>query len=122
MKLLLAMLPTLVLVAYSQLVTKWRITATMERLPVDADRWARLWHYLADPFIVSAYVAALAASVAWMFVVEQHDLSLAFPVYVGLTVASVALAGMVLFGESMNWQRVLSITLILAGVALGSRA
>jgi multidrug transporter EmrE-like cation transporter len=122
MKLLLAMLPTIILVAYSQLVTKWRVEGVIERLPPDADRWVRLWNYLSDPYILSAYVAALSGSVAWMFVVERHDLSLAFPVYVGLTVATVAFAGIVLFGELLTWQRALSIALILAGVALGSRS
>lgn len=122
MKLLLAMLPTIALVVYSQLVTKWRVGSVALDLPADADRWVRLWSYLTDPWIVSTYAAALGGSVAWMFVVERHDLSVAFPVYVGLTVATVALAGMALFGEAMNWQRALSIALILAGVALGSRA
>ena len=122
MKLLLAMLPTIVLVVYSQLVSKWRIETLAASLPTSADRWSRLMHYLLDPYVVSGYLAALAGSFAWVVVVERFDLSLAFPVYVGLTVATVALASMVLFGDVLTWQRVLSIVLILAGVALGSRS
>lgn len=120
MRMIVAMLPTILLVVYGQLVTKWRIEAISASLP-ESDRWARLFHYLSDPVILSAYAAALGGSVAWMFVVERFDLSIAFPVYVGLTIATVALAGVWVFGETLSWQRGLSIVLILAGVALGSR-
>lgn len=121
MKLIWAMFPTIMLVVYGQLITKWRVGAIAAGFPVEADRWSRLLHYIFDPFILSAYAAALGGSVAWMFVIERHDLSLAFPIYVGLTIVSVAIAGSFLFNESLTWQRMLSITLILAGVAIGSR-
>lgn len=122
MKLLLAMSPTIFLVVYGQLITKWRVGAIAEGLPDGAGHWHRLFSYLMDPFILSAYVAALGGSIAWMFVVERFDLSLAFPIYVGLTIASVALVGVILFGEALSWRRVFSISLILAGVVIGSRA
>lgn len=120
MRMIVAMLPTILLVVYGQLVTKWRIEAISASLP-ESDRWARLFHYLSDPLILSAYAAALGGSVGWMFVVERFDLSIAFPVYVGLTIITVALAGVWVFGETLSWQRGLSIVLILVGVALGSR-
>jgi multidrug transporter EmrE-like cation transporter len=85
------------------------------------DRWSRLLYYVFDPFILSAYAASLGGSVAWIFVVERYDLSLAFPIYVGLTVLSVAVVGILLFGEPLSWQRALSIALILAGLVIGSR-
>jgi multidrug transporter EmrE-like cation transporter len=57
-----------------------------------------------------------------MFVVESHAVSLAFPLYIGLTVALVVLGGICLFGEPITAQRILAIALILAGVAIGSRS
>ena len=118
---ILAMTPTILLVVYGQLITKWRVELIAASLP-DTGRWDRLFHYLSDPFILSAYATALGGSVAWMLVVERFDLSIAFPVYVGLTVVSVALMSSWVFSETMNLQRGLSIALILAGVALGSRS
>lgn len=77
---------------------------------------------MSDPFVVSAYLAALAGSIAWVLVVERYDLAVAFPIYVGLTIGLVALGGSLFFDEPFSWQRMLSISLILAGVMVGSRA
>jgi multidrug transporter EmrE-like cation transporter len=122
MKLLLALLPTVVLVVYGQLVTKWRVAHLFDPLQNTSGRMDRLFVYLNDPYILSAYAAALAASVAWMFVIERHALSLAFPLYIGITVLSVVLGGVLLFGEQMNAMRTIAILLIVTGVALGSQS
>lgn len=120
MKLLLAMLPTLVLVVFSQVGTKWRIQALQAHL--DDPATSRLWLYLTDWWIWSAYGAAFLGGVFWMFVVERYDISLAFPIYIGLTVLCVALAGALLFGEQIGLTRVAAIALILSGVALAVRS
>lgn len=122
MKLLLAMVPTIFLMVYSQLVTKWRVQSLFDSGAEGQGEASRVMAYLSDPYIISAYVAALAASVAWMFVVERNAISIAFPLYIGLTVALVAVGGVVLYGEPVTLARILSIALILAGVAIGSRA
>jgi multidrug transporter EmrE-like cation transporter len=122
MKLLLAMAPTIFLMVYSQLVTKWRVQSLFDAGGEGRGEASRVMAYLSDPYILSAYAAALAASVAWMFVVERNAISIAFPLYIGLTVALVAIGGMVLQGEPVTLARILSIALILAGVAIGSRA
>lgn len=120
MKLLLALLPTVLLVVYSQLVTKWRVVFLLDSLQDSSGPIDRLFVYLKDPYILSAYVAALASSMAWMFVVERHALSLAFPLYIGLTVLVVVVGGVFLFGEQMTFARTLAVLLILIGVAIGS--
>jgi multidrug transporter EmrE-like cation transporter len=116
------MLPTIVLVVYGQLIIKWRVAALAGAAPAAAAPLDRLAVYLLDPYILSAYAAALGGSVTWMFVVESHAVSLAFPLYIGLTVALVVLGGICLFGEPITAQRILAIALILAGVAIGSRS
>lgn len=120
MKLLLAMLPTLALVVFSQVAAKWRIQVLQASLTEPAT--SRLWTYLTDGWIWCAYGAAFLGGVFWMFVVERYAISLAFPVYIGLTVLCVALAGAFLFGETVGAQRVLAIFLILFGVALAVRS
>ena len=122
MRLILLMLPTIALVVYGQLIVKWRVAALAGAAQPGSGPLDRLAVYLLDPYILSAYAAALGGSVTWMFVVESHAVSLAFPLYIGLSVALVVLGGIWLFGEPITPQRILAIALILAGVAIGSRS
>lgn len=122
MKLLLLMAPTVLLVVYSQLMTTWRVRTLAAAATEGAGRLERLLTYLCDPFILSAYAAALAGAVAWMFVVERYSISIAFPVYIGITVALVTGAGTVLFGEHLSAAQITGIVLICAGVAIANHA
>lgn len=122
MKMVLAMFPTIVLVVFSQLVVKWRVTFLAGDLGNTTDRITRLIGYLKDPFIISSYIAALAASFAWMFVVERYAISVAFPIYVGLTIVAVAVGGCLLFDESLGPSKAFAIILIVAGVTIASRS
>lgn len=119
---ILAMSPTILLVVYAQLVTKWRVTALADSLGHANGKWERLFVYLADPLILSTYAAALGGSVAWIFVVERYEVAIAFPVYVGLTVLSIALIGALVLGEQINVLRAAGILLIVLGVTIVSRA
>lgn len=122
MKLILAILPTMLLVVYGQLIIKWRVAA-LSSLANPADgALARLVSYLGDPYILSAYGAALASSMTWMFVVESYPVSLAFPLHIGLSVMAVVIGGIYLFGEPITLSRILAVLLILAGIAIGSRS
>lgn len=122
MRLILAILPTMLLVVYGQLVLKWRVNALSGPANPADGAFARLLSYLGDPYILSAYAAALAASITWMFVVESYAVSLAFPLYIGLTVLAVVVGGIYLFGEPVTASRILAVCLILAGIAIGSRS
>lgn len=122
MKLLLAMSPTILLVVYSQLITKWRVQLLGGAAPTDDGRMGRAFAYLSDPYVLSAYAAALAGSIAWMFVVERYAISVAFPIYIGLTVMFVVVGGMLIFGEEISPMRILAIVFILVGVAIGIRS
>lgn len=116
------MTPTILLVVYGQLVTKWRVTALSDSLGHASGKWERLFVYFTDPLILSTYAAALGGSIAWIFVVERYEVGIAFPVYVGLTVLSVALIGALVLGEQINALRAAGILLIVLGVAVVSRA
>ena len=122
MKLLLAIVPTVLLMVYAQLVIKWRVQTLFEADNAPSEGLSRLVTYLSDPLILSAYLTSLAASVTWMFVVERYAISIAFPLYIGVTVVAVAIGGVALFGEPVTGARLLSIALIVAGVAIGARS
>jgi multidrug transporter EmrE-like cation transporter len=122
MRLILAILPTMLLVVYGQLMIKWRVGVLAEAAHPAAAPLVRLLTYLSDPYVLSAYIAALASSMTWMFVVESYPVSLAFPLHIGLTVMAVVLGGIYLFGEPITAPRILAVGLILAGIVIGSRS
>lgn len=122
MRLVLAILPTVLLVVYGQLIIKWRVGLLSAGAQPGGGALDRLTVYLADPYILSAYAAALASSMTWMYVIETYPVSQAFPLHIGLTVLSVVLGGIYLFAEPMTTSRILAVCLIVAGIAVGSRS
>lgn len=107
------------LVAYSQLIVKWRMLNGWTGYGQEA-RWImRLLGYLLDPVIFSAYAAGLIGSFVWLFVIARLPLALAFPVYQGLTFALVILGSVLLLGETLSVTRLVAVSLILTGVILG---
>ncbi|TFZ03818.1 hypothetical protein [Ramlibacter humi] len=122
MSVILHALPTILLVAYSQLMSAWRLRHLAAHATLPPDKLTRAWFYLTDPWIASAYIAALVGAVAWMFVVERFDVSLAFPLYIGLIIAIVTLASALLFHDPLPAMKLAGIFLIILGVVLVSRA
>jgi multidrug transporter EmrE-like cation transporter len=116
----LLILPIALLVTYSQLIVKWRSNA-MESL-VSTTFPQRLARFLTDPIILSAYAAALLASFAWLYVVTQLPLTVAFPVYIGVTFAMVLFGGWFFLSETISVTKIAAILLILCGIALGMSA
>jgi multidrug transporter EmrE-like cation transporter len=121
MKLLLAMLPTILLTAYSQLVIKWRVTALAAAAGDSSGMASRAIHYLVDPYIVSAFVFSLLSAIAWLYVAERYPVSIAFPSYVGVLFAIVTVGSALLLKETISAQHIVGLVLILAGVVVVSQ-
>lgn len=122
MKLLLAALPSILLSAYSSLVIKWRVALLAGTAAHGMEPFERALTYLRDPFIISAYSCALLSSVAWFFVAEKHPVSIALPVYIGVLFCIVSVGSTFLLRESISASSLVGIGMILAGVAIVSRA
>lgn len=120
MKNYLLILPIALLVTYSQLIVKWR-SNSLGHAQV-ASFWIHLLRFLTDPVILSAYAAALLASFAWLYVVTRLPLTVAFPAYIGVTFAMVLFGGWFFLAETMNTTKVVSVLMILGGIALGLHA
>ncbi|MFF0919841.1 hypothetical protein ACFYE8_09055 [Rhizobium leguminosarum] len=120
MKLLLAILPTVILTLYSQFITKWRVGVLADQVG-SATVLTRVIRYLSDPFILSSYAMTLIASIAWFAVLERYELSLAYPIFIGVMFASVTVGGMIFFGEPVTAMRLFAILLIFAGIIAGTR-
>lgn len=122
MKLLIAILPTLLLTIYGQLIIKWRVGALFSEQEATLGFKARIVLYLSDPLILSAFISAFLAALAWFSVAEKYPVSIAFPVYTGILFALVALGGAVLLKETITLQHLLGMLIILLGVVVISRA
>lgn len=122
MKLLLAVLPTIVFTTYSQLMIRWRVVdlaaGSTHALAVPA----RTFAYLTDPYVMSAYVMTLLSGVSWFFVLEKHPVSIAFPVYIGMLFCVVTIGSSLVLKEHVSMLHLAGIGLILLGVVLVSRA
>jgi multidrug transporter EmrE-like cation transporter len=122
MKLLMAVLPTILLTAYSQLIIKWRVATLVATSAQSMSIPERTFAYLVDPFIISAYAFSLLSSVAWFFVAERHPISIAFPVYVGVLFVVVTIGSTLWLKETVSFQHLAGLALILVGVIIVSRA
>jgi drug/metabolite transporter (DMT)-like permease len=121
MGIILRVLPAVLLFAYSQVVVKWRVEM-LGGLPTSRHTGLLSYvAYLLDPFILSAYVAGLIGSLAWINAIAKLPLAQAFPIYQGLTFLVVVTSSATLLNEPMNAPKVIGAALILAGVAIGAQ-
>lgn len=117
MKNYLLILPIAVLVTYSQIIVKWRAGAKDQLATSSFSQ--HLATFMTDPVILSAYGAALVASFAWLFVVTKLPLTVAFPVYIGVTFAMVLLGGWFFLSETLTATKLVAVLLIFGGIVLG---
>jgi len=117
MKYWLLIIPVALLVSYSQVIVKWRM---LNKPPADnASGIETLIKFLLDPYIFTAYVAALVGSFAWLFVITKLPLTIAFPVYIGITFVMVLLGGLLFLSEALTPSKTIAISLILIGIIIG---
>jgi multidrug transporter EmrE-like cation transporter len=75
------------------------------------------------PFLEVGAGAALylGAFAVWLVILSRIELSVAYPVAIGLTLVFVSVSGALLLKESIDLSRVLGIVLILAGITVVAR-
>ena len=120
MKLLALVIPVALLVAYSQLVVKWRASIVTLKSSETQNILERLSSYLLDPFIFSGYVAALLGSFLWLLVISKVSLSIGFPIYIGVTFLLVIFGSWFFLHESITLTQLLAVLLIFAGITIGA--
>lgn len=105
---------------YGQLVLKWRI-AKFGPLPSEPlEKLRFLIFLLLDPVILSGFIAAFMASIAWMAAMSKFDLSHAYP-FMSLNFVVVFLLGGWLLCEPMTFQKMLGLGLIVLGTIVSAR-
>ncbi|HEY6093492.1 MAG TPA: EamA family transporter [Gallionellaceae bacterium] len=113
-------LSTILLTVYGQLVIKWQVQLA-GALPEDGAEKARfLLHLLLNYWVISAYLAALLASVTWMAAVAKLQLSHAYP-FMSLAFVLVIVLSAMLFNEPITSPKIIGVSFIVVGVAIGSQ-
>ena len=112
---------TIFFTVYGQIVLKWRIS-TVGALPVEFfDKIIFLFKLLFDPFIFSGFASAFIASFFWMAAMTKFELSFAYP-FMSSAFVFVFILSAILFNETVTWQKLLGLALIVAGIIVTSRS
>ncbi len=85
------------------------------------DGLAALFKLFRTPWVMVGFLLYGLSSVLWLDVLSKLDFSLAFPM-VGLTYVFTLLIGRFFFHETIGWERMLGVTLILGGVFFLARS
>ena len=111
---------TILFTVFGQLVIKWRVNEA-GALPLEfGTKLLFLFNLLLNPWVLSGFFAAFLASLFWMAAMTKFDLSHAYP-FMSLAFVLVLILSVVLFNESLNWQKIAGIALIAGGIAIGSQ-
>lgn len=85
------------------------------------DGMAALFKLFQTPWVIVGFIFYGLSSVLWLDVLSKLDFSLAFPM-VGLTYVFTLLIGRFFFQETVGWERILGVALILGGVFFLARS
>lgn len=108
---------TLIFTVYGQMILKWRLSNLHFVIPngkfsVIAISFAKL---LMDPYILSGFIAAFAASIFWMGAMTKFQITEAYP-FMSLAPAIVFILGVWLLGETFTSGKVIGLVLIIIGL------
>jgi len=111
---------TILLTVYGQIVIKYQVLKAGALPEPSADKIWFLLNLLLDPWVASALVAALLASVTWMAAMTQLPLSHGYPL-LSLSFVMVLAASSLYFGEPITLLKVSGVALIILGIIVGSQ-
>jgi multidrug transporter EmrE-like cation transporter len=112
---------TLLFTVYGQLVLKWQVGSAGPLPSAFGGKLAFLFGQLLNPWILSGFVAAFAASLAWMAAMTRLPLAYAYP-FMSLAFVLVMLFGALFLGEQIGAAKVVGTLLVMAGLIVIARA
>jgi len=111
---------TILLTVYGQMIIKWQVM-NAGSMPADvSEKVMFLAKLLLNPWIISAFLAALLASVFWMAAMTKLQLSHAYP-FMGLTFVLVLLGSSLFFQEPVTLFKIAGVSLIVLGLVVASQ-
>ncbi|WP_382400327.1 EamA family transporter [Lentibacillus salinarum] len=112
---------TILFTVYGQIVLKWQMDQA-GTLPESLwDKMTFLLQLLLNPWILSGFAAAFLAALCWMAAMTKFNISYAYP-FMSLSFVLVFLLSVVLFGDPVTVQKIVGLTLIIAGIVVTSQS
>ncbi len=112
---------TIAFTTYGQFILKWRMNQLNIILPDTLTGKALfLLKLVIDPFVLSAFISAFLASLAWMMAMTKFELSFAYP-FMALNFALIFILGVWAFDESVTSAKLIGMCFILVGTAVIAR-
>lgn len=111
---------TIVLTSYGQLVIKWQANVFKPGTEGVIGRLPAVFQLLLQPWVISAFVAAFAASLCWMLAVSRLELSKAYP-FMALNFLLVCIVAVPVFGEPFNLAKGVGLATVVVGLIILSQ-
>lgn len=111
---------TLLFTVYGQLVLKWQMGNAGALPDGAADKLLFLLRQFLNPWILSGFVSAFVASMAWMAAMTRFDLGYAYP-FMSLAFLIVMLFGIAFLGEALSLRKAAGTLLVMAGLVIIAR-
>lgn len=111
---------TIGLTVYGQLIVKWQVNLAGDFPIANWDKVLFLGKLMLNPWVISSMAAALLAGFTWIAALTQLELSYAYP-FMGLTFILILVLSTLLFQESLGWEKIVGVALIVAGITLSSQ-
>lgn len=112
---------TIIFTVYSQLVMRWQVSQAGE-LPVDfMGKVGFVGQLFLNPWIFSSITATLLAGISWMLAMSRFEISYAYP-WISLNFVLMLALGVLLFGETFSFLKMLGTLLIIAGIIVIARS
>lgn len=113
-------LMTILLTVYGQIIIKWQVLNAGVFPDATEDKLRFLFALLLNPWVISAFAAALLAAVSWMAAMTRLQLSHAYP-FMSLAFIFVMLAGWWFFNEPITPLKIAGIAFVILGIIVGSQ-
>ena len=111
---------TLLFTVYGQLVLKWQMGGAGPLPEGGSDKLLFLLRQFANPWILSGFVSAFVASLAWMAAMTRFDLGYAYP-FMSLAFVIVMLFGITFLGEAPSLRKAGGTLMVMAGLVVIAR-
>lgn len=111
---------TILLTSYGQLVIKWQANTYQSVTLGWFGKLPPVIQLLLQPWVISAFIAAFAASLCWMLAVSRLELSRAYP-FMALNFLIVCVAAVPLFGEVFSVTKAIGLATVIAGLIIISQ-
>jgi drug/metabolite transporter (DMT)-like permease len=112
---------TLAFTVYGQLVLKWQMGSAGPLPHGHLDKLGFLLQQFMNPWILSGFVSAFVASLAWMAAMTRFELNYAYP-FMSLAFVIVMILGVLFLGEALNARKIVGTLMVMAGLVVIARA